>query len=136
MGIVTEMTDLEAMGRQISEVDEWLSELAATRRFLADVLRPFWDEDARIRNSIARTHENIDGEGGVFVVGWRRLDRSAMFSRLDALNAEYASFKVRYSENGMLMKHATKSRKRITDAIEREKRRLQNKVIKAQLELL
>lgn len=123
------MTDLEAMGRQLSEADEWLSELAATRRFLKDVLRRYWDEDAMIRNSIARTHENIDGDDGcVFVVGWKRFDRLAMFSRLDALNAEYASFKMRYFENGRLIKHATKSRSRIADAIEREQRRIQNKI--------
>lgn len=129
MGIVTEMTDLEAMGRQLSDVDDLLSELGGERGFLIGVLSPYWDENARIRNSIARTHENVDREdGGVAVVGWKRCDRSAMFRRLDALNAEYAEFKVRYSENSRMMKHASKDRMRISEAIEREQRRIQNKV--------
>lgn len=136
-GIVTEMTDLEALGRQLSEVDTLISELGGERGFLIGVLAPYRDEDARIRKSIARTHENVDREdGGVAVVGWRRSDRSAMFRRLDALNAEYAEFKVRYSENSRMMKQASMARIRISDAIEREQRRIQNKITRGQLELL
>lgn len=131
------MTDLEAMGRRLSELDEWLSELERTREFLTCVLRPYWEENARVRNSIARTHDNIDSEDGrVFVVGWRRRDRRPIFDRLDALNSEYAPYKLRLAENGRLMAHTAKAHRRIREAIEREQRRIQNKVQSAQLELL